>query len=183
MTDARPRGFTLLELMIVVAIVSALASMAFPVLQKMSLRAKATERATMVAHIRKSLEDYYVQNGTSVPPASGGVVVGGFNPPLPPQPSKRVMLTSLAGWNTYFTAPGGASSLPVEVAGGVYYSYDFRVEETAAGANFQIFAAGDLDGDGIVSWRVTTCNRIAGVYQCTELPPEGLEDDATYGSF
>jgi prepilin-type N-terminal cleavage/methylation domain-containing protein len=183
MRATRAPGFTLVEVMVVAAMIAALASIAIPVFHKLSLRAKAAERVTVMGHIKKALVDYYVQNGTSAPAASGGVVVAGFNPPMPPLPSKRAMQTNLPGWNTYFSAPGGGSSLPVEIAGGVYYSYDFRVQEAAAGSAFQIFAAGDLDGDGVVSWRVTSCARAGGLYRCTDLPAEGLEDDATYGTF
>lgn len=184
MARSRARGFTLIELMVVVGIVGVLASVAIPSFIKFSLRAKVAERATIMLRIKQAVQDYYVQNGTAVPASSGGLVVSGYNPPFPPQALKRAMSTAMPGWNVYFSAPGGGSSLPVEIEGAVYYSYYFQVEDTGPASTIQVYAAGDLDGDGIVSWRYTFFTRVGGTYQTAlDFPGPGFEDDGTYGSF
>jgi type IV pilus assembly protein PilE len=180
MTRRSDRGWTLIELMVSVAIVAALASIAIPSLVRFSLRAKVAERTTVMLRIRQEIQDYYVRNGTAVPPSSGGLVVSGFNPPLPPSSVKRVMLTNLPGWNMYFTG----NSLQADLEGSVYYSYDFEVTDTGQASTIRIYAAGDLDGDGIVSWRYTFWDRSGGAYNpSVDFPPPGLEDEGTYGSF
>ncbi len=184
MADRRERGFTLVEVMMVVAIVGLLGSVAIPSFHKLSLRAKAAERAMLMPRIKRAIEDYYVRTGSALPPGSGGTVSSGFNPPFPPTSAKRLMSTTLPGWNTYFASSGGGSSLSQEIQGGVYYSYTFVVEEQGGSSSIDLYVAGDLDGDGIVTWRYTIWNRIGGLYLPVEVfPAPGQEDDATYGSF
>lgn len=180
----RAAGFSLVELMVSIAIVGMLASIAIPSLVRLVLRAKIAERQTIMLRIRQEIQDYYVRNGTAVPPSSGGLVVAGYNPPLPPTASKRMMSAAMPEWNTYFSGGPGGSGLPAEIEGGVYYSYAFDVTDTGASSTIRIYAAGDLDGDGVVTWRYTFYDRSGGAYQPTvDFPPPGLEDEGTYGSF
>ncbi|HEY6002706.1 MAG TPA: prepilin-type N-terminal cleavage/methylation domain-containing protein [Anaeromyxobacter sp.] len=179
------RGFTLVETMVTVGIIAALATMAIPAFQKYTLRAKASERAAIMLRIKQAVQDYYVRNGTTVP--GGGILDSEFNPPLPPIPAKRILRTDLAAWNTYFSAPGGGSSLPHEIGGGVYYSYRFVVDGTPTGGSITIWAAGDLDGDGVISYKRLVFTRVNGEYQpdaSQEHPPAGQEDDSgPYATF
>lgn len=180
MAHRRARGFTLVEVMMGVAIVGVLTSVAIPSMQKVSLRSKTAERAILMPAIKQAIEDYYVRNGRGVP-AAGGVVNACFNPPFPPTPAKRPMARNIAGWNLYFSGPGGISA---HVEGTVYYSYMFVVDESGPIPSLELYAAGDLDGDGVVAWRYTVWNRVRESFQPVEVfPPPGAEDDATYGSF
>ena len=57
------RGFTLIELMIVVAIIGILASIAIPAYQDYTIRAQVVEAFTLVDEIKPSIRDYYRERG------------------------------------------------------------------------------------------------------------------------
>jgi prepilin-type N-terminal cleavage/methylation domain-containing protein len=172
----RPRGFTLIELMVVVAIVGLLASVALPTFQKFVLRAKVAERATIMLRIRKGIQDYYIRNGVLFPSSYGESLVSGYNPPFPPTSGKRVMTTTFPTWNVYFS---GAGSVFEEIEGAVYYSYAFQVDDVAGEpTRISIWAAGDLDGDGAYAYKSMTWEGLNGVQQLVdEYPAAGEEDD------
>lgn len=54
------RGFTLIELMIVVAIIGILGSMAIPTYQDFVIRAQLTEALNLTEGVKKAITDYYV---------------------------------------------------------------------------------------------------------------------------
>ena len=57
----RRDGFTLLELMLTLAIVGVLSAIAIPMLISYQLRSKAAEGATNIAAIQKAVEAYYAE--------------------------------------------------------------------------------------------------------------------------
>ena len=63
------RGFTMVELMIVVTIIGVLASIAFPMFQLVPQRSKSTEAVTALGLIRSSMRIYYVEHGTFANPS------------------------------------------------------------------------------------------------------------------
>jgi len=72
------KGFTLVELMIVVVIVGILASIGIPAYSNYVLRGKLTEASTELAGMRVKLEQYYQDNRTYVGGCAAGTVA-----PLP----------------------------------------------------------------------------------------------------
>ena len=57
------QGFTLIELMMVVAIIGTLAAVAIPAYQDYTIRAQVTEGLSLASGAKASVEDYYVQFG------------------------------------------------------------------------------------------------------------------------
>jgi type IV pilus assembly protein PilA len=58
------RGFTLIELMIVVAIIGILAAIAIPSYQDYTIRAQVAEALMLIDEIKPSIRDYYRDRGT-----------------------------------------------------------------------------------------------------------------------
>lgn len=81
--DARRGGFTLIELMVVAAIVGILAGLAIPNLRTVLLRARATELVGDMDVVRTGVQSFHA-NSLSWPPETGpGVIPPGLEPYLP----------------------------------------------------------------------------------------------------
>jgi type IV pilus assembly protein PilA len=169
-TRRSSRGFTLIELMIVVAIIGILSSVAIPSLQRMQLRSKTTERALVLSAIRRSVEDVHLRDGRF--PTDGG---GGFsfltcaaNPAGVPGPLKKPLAGGAAGW----------SSLSLLVQGNVFYQYNVTAWAGPGGGNIWIWADGDLDGDTRYSSKQVGYQLSNdGWSSLLAWPPDGMEDD------
>jgi len=74
----KQRGFTLLELLIVVGIIGIIAAIAIPSYRDYVIRGKITEATSNLGDMRIKLEQYYQDNRTYV-----GACVGGTVAPLP----------------------------------------------------------------------------------------------------
>ena len=145
-------GFTLIELMIVVAIIGILAAVAIPAFMKYIRRSKTVEATMNVRKLFDSSVSYFEaehadKNGNAIAkqfPTSVATAVptlhsccGQTGDKCAPSP------------NT-FTADTW-SALNFSVDDPFYFSYQYLSAGTETSANFQAYAYGDLDCDSIYS--------------------------------
>jgi prepilin-type N-terminal cleavage/methylation domain-containing protein len=132
------RGFTIIELMIVVAIIGVLAAIAIPLFMGHMKRAKASEAMLQLNKMAIDAKTYYFTN-TKYPQGSAGVLPG-------------VDGGACAGPNHRFAVSTAWSQDPIwsalsfEVVEPNLFSYHFT---STTPASAQGLAVGDLDCDGV----------------------------------
>jgi type IV pilus assembly protein PilA len=171
----RARGFSLIEVMVVVAIVGVVASVAVPTYARMTVRSKTAERPIVMNAILRGIEDVYRRNGSVL--LNGNPLNGTANPVTYGVTKQTLNAGLSADWALVLNS--------VRIDGTVYHSYAFSAAETGFGPNgtdagATIVATGDLDGDGAPSIVTLTCVRKDGAYQCTQAPAPGSEDQSTF---
>ncbi len=113
-------GFSLIELMIVVAVVAILSAIALPSYQEYVTRGKITEATSNLADMRVKMEQYFQDNRTYV-----GACVAGTTAPLPPAATTRYFdFACPAGNLTATTFLVTATGRAAQGMGGFFYSVD-----------------------------------------------------------
>ena len=125
------KGFTLIELMIVVAIIGILAAIAIPNFLRFQLRARSSEGKTNIAALRTAQESYQAEFGAYVSSLAVPAAVPGPN-----KVAFNAAVDTLGG----FTATGWSPE------GRVYFSY--AMAANATGTNYTVDAIADIDNDG-----------------------------------
>ena len=123
-------GFTLVEMMICVAIIGMLASIAIPMFSSQQLRTKTTEAKTNLGAIRVVEEANYGEAGSYLGASAEPTVIPG--------------LTAV----DFDSAGSDFAELGWSPEGRVYFSY--AVVIPADGSGYTADAAADIDGDGVV---------------------------------
>ncbi len=148
----REKGFTLIELMVVVVILGVLAAIAIPFYNNYIFRSRSAEATVNINGIRTLEESWFAENNAYCD------TVGDCNPSVtgnqtccvaapggaPGKQTRNWTGAQVTNWGTLGFAPTGAST---------YYTYSVNTACPATiigvcNARLTIGAEGDLDGDG-----------------------------------
>jgi type IV pilus assembly protein PilA len=130
LTRKSDKGFTLIELMIVVAIIGILAAIAIPNFLRFQLKSKSSEGKVNIAAIRTAEESYLAEFGSYVAAA--------VNPAAVPGSQK----------DAFVDTPGvGFDTLGWSPEGNVFFQY--AVNAPANVNYYTISATADIDADGV----------------------------------
>lgn len=130
--NARRRGFSLIELMIAMAIIGVLATVAIPKYAVYQLKTKSAEAKTNLAGIRTAQESYYGEYGVFVAASPEPALIPGAE-------------------RTGFDAVGSDfRALGWQPEGNIFFSYGAAVNAEATA--YTADAGADIDADGVVQF-------------------------------
>ena len=134
----RKGGFTLIELMIVVAIIGILAAIAIPNFLRFQLKAKSSEGKTNLAAIRTAEQSFYSEFGNYL---SATASPAAWTPR-----SQKTTFTALGADNSTVPATPGFTTLGWSPEGNVYFQYDVGAD--VGGTGFTAVANADINANG-----------------------------------
>lgn len=153
----RDRGFTLVELMIVVAIIGVLAALAIYGVRKYLLNAKTAEAKEGIGRIAKDASSAYDREGMPESTLDLGGTAG-ITHRLCPTAVRVPTSAGLVSGQKWQSSPAnwnvtGWNCLKFSMKDPQYYMYQYVASSTNGedGDTFRVFAHGDLNGDLVTS--------------------------------
>ncbi|MCA9564543.1 MAG: prepilin-type N-terminal cleavage/methylation domain-containing protein [Myxococcales bacterium] len=148
MTHRVKKGFTLIEMMIVVAIIGLLAAIAIPAFSRYVKRSRTSEALMGLRMVYNGAVTYYTVDHTTV---NGAILPTQFpanDGPTPPV--SEIGITRRDPEASDFSSATW-HALNFDVSDPHYYAYQFDTTGTGAGSTFTATAFGNLDGDAVYS--------------------------------
>lgn len=149
--SVRRQGYTLLELMIVVAVLGVLAAVAIPSYTSYLQRSRTAEAVTFLGEIRQRQESYRAEFGQycSVSAAAGsGIDSGAWEPAALPTNGDKIAWGGAGNWSQLGANPDGPVRFQYRTTAGPPGTNPGVPGFTGTDFWFVAQAQGDLDGDG-----------------------------------
>ena len=166
------RGFTLIELMIVVAIIGILAAVAIPAFMDYMKKSKKTEASLQLNKISKNAKVYFATN-TAFPGSATGIFPGADGAACLQQtvaPKGKFTVVPQATW----AADAGWSALEFQIDEPNLFSYHYTAATPLVSA--VATAVGDLDCDTtLITYTLSLANNQGNVQATLTEPPPNAD--------
>ena len=139
--NSKQQGYTLIELMIVVAIVGVLAAVAIPSFRSYVLRSRVSEATGFLSEIKQRQEVYRSEFGQYAAAAWNPAAVPGVNP---------VGWAAAGDWQQLAASPDAATYFRYQIVSGVPGTTPGGLGFTGNDFWYVSTAQADLDGDGAI---------------------------------